>query len=56
MGGWTNRYKSEFAAHFQTQQSLKRGWLNGILWTSEVVSLEKVREETLTTVYRAVSS
>ncbi|MGF1568973.1 MAG: hypothetical protein ACFCVD_13040 [Nodosilinea sp.] len=54
MGGWTNRYTSEFSARFETQQSLKRGWLSGILWTSEVPSEQKVHEAVLTTVYRAV--
>jgi hypothetical protein len=53
MGGWTNRYTSEFSARFEIEPSLKRGWLNVILWTSETPSLQKVREETLTTVYRA---
>lgn len=52
MGGWTNRYTSEFSDRFETEQSLKRGWLSGILWTSEVPSIQKVREVTLTAVYR----
>jgi hypothetical protein len=53
MGGWTNRYTSEFSARFEIEKTLKRGWLSGILWTSEIPSLQKVREEALTTVYRA---
>ncbi|NJM96844.1 MAG: hypothetical protein HC800_06330 [Phormidesmis sp. RL_2_1] len=52
MGGWTNRYTSEFSFRFETQQSLKRGWLSGVLWTSEVPSAQKVREAVLTTLYR----
>ncbi|MCU0535606.1 MAG: hypothetical protein MUD14_17075 [Hydrococcus sp. Prado102] len=53
MGGWTNRYTSEFSTRFETEQSLKRGWLSGILWTSEVPSIQKVHEVTLTAAYRA---
>jgi hypothetical protein len=53
MGGWTNRYTSEFSTRFGLEKSLKRGWLSGILWTSEVPSIQKVCEETLSTVYRA---
>ncbi|NJK48708.1 hypothetical protein HC931_11465 [Candidatus Gracilibacteria bacterium] len=53
MGEWTNRYTSEFSDRFETKHSLKRGWLSGTLWTSEVPSIPKVREVTLTTVYRA---
>ncbi|MBF2001937.1 MAG: hypothetical protein IGS38_14585 [Synechococcales cyanobacterium M58_A2018_015] len=54
MGGWANRYTSEFSFRFETQQSLKRGWLSGVLWTSEVPSAQKVREAVLTALYRAV--
>jgi hypothetical protein len=54
MGGWTNRYTSEFSFRFETQQSLKRGWLSGVLWTSEVPSAQKVREAVLTMLYRTV--
>lgn len=53
MGGWTNRYTSEFSIRFELQNYLKRGWLTVILWSSEEPSVQKVREETLTTVYRA---
>ena len=53
MGGWTDRYTCEFNTRFAVEQSLKRGWLSVFLWTSDVPSVQKVREETLTTVYRA---
>ena len=52
-GGWTNRYFSEFSHRFETKPYHKRGWLVGILWTSEAPSAQTVREETLTTLYRA---
>ncbi|MEM7062811.1 MAG: hypothetical protein AAF572_06575 [Cyanobacteria bacterium P01_B01_bin.77] len=52
MGAWTNRYTSEFSLRFEMQNHLKRGWLTVPLWTSEEPSVQKVQEETLTTVYR----
>jgi hypothetical protein len=52
-GGWTNRYTSEFTMRFESGQALKRGWLAGVLWTSEAPSEQAVREEVLMTVYRA---
>jgi hypothetical protein len=53
LGGWTNRYTSEFSARFELEASLKRGWLTGILWSSETPSGQRVREAALTPVYRA---
>jgi hypothetical protein len=53
MGGWTNRYSSEFVARFGSKPILKRGWITGILWTSEKPSAQAAREEALTAVYRA---
>jgi hypothetical protein len=52
-GGWTNRYASEFSARFEIKPILKRGWLTGILWTSETPSIKTTRETALTAVYRA---
>ena len=52
MGGWTNRYTSEFGIRFELQNYLKRRWLAVTLWTSEAPSRQTVREETLITVYR----
>ncbi|HEU0185805.1 MAG TPA: hypothetical protein VFS27_10860 [Blastocatellia bacterium] len=53
MGGWTNRYSSEFVARYGSKPILKRGWITGILWTSETPAAQSTREETLTAVYRA---
>jgi hypothetical protein len=44
-GGWTNRYTSEFSYRFETRALHKRGWLLGILWTSEVPSVEIAVQE-----------
>jgi hypothetical protein len=53
MGGWTNRYSSEFKALSGSKPLHKRGWITGTLWTSETPSEQATREETLTAVYRA---
>jgi hypothetical protein len=52
-GGWTNRYASEFSARFESKPILKRGWLTGVLWTSETPSVQTTRETALMAVYRA---
>ena len=52
MGGWTNRYFTEFSHRFNSKAYFKRGWLVGLLWTSEKPSAEAAREEALTTVFR----
>jgi hypothetical protein len=53
MGGWTNRYSSELSARSGSKPLHKRGWITGILWTSEIPSAQDTREEALTAVYRA---
>jgi len=52
-GGWTNRYTVEFTTRFESGQTLKRGWLTVVLWTSESAFVQTVREEVLMSVYRA---
>ena len=52
-GGWTNRHATEFGHRFSSQPYFKRGWIVGLLWTSEPPSIEAVRMETLISVYRA---
>ena len=51
-GGWTNRYASEFSSRFETRAIHKRGWLLGILWTSEIASTETAVSEARMTVHR----
>jgi hypothetical protein len=53
MGGWTNRYTSEFSRRFGTKAYHRRGWLEVGLWTSETPAAETVREQGLATIYRA---
>lgn len=63
LGGWTNRYASEFNVRFpplrispagiQAPKWSQQVWLTGVLWSSEAVSPGIVREATLSAVYRA---
>jgi hypothetical protein len=52
-GGWTNRWASEFSHRIEYAAITKRGWLVGILWTSEPASRQNVRDAVLTSIYRA---
>jgi len=52
-GGWTNRYTSEFSHRFEESALYKRGWIVGVLWSSEMPTETAVRDEVLTAVYRA---
>jgi hypothetical protein len=52
-GGWTNRWASEFSHRIESQAFLKRGFITGLLWTSEPPSASRVREAILTSLYRA---
>lgn len=52
-GGWTNRWASEFGHRIEGAAITKRGWLTGLLWTSEPASAANVREAVLTAIYRA---
>jgi hypothetical protein len=52
-GGWTNRYTSEFSHRFEEMALYKRGWVVGILWTSETPTQTTVRQEVLAAVHRA---
>ncbi len=52
VGGWTNRYASEFDCRFASKPYHKRGWITGTLWTSEAPSARNPRAELLAAVYR----
>ena len=51
-GGWTNRWTSEFSHRIEGAAITKRGFLVGILWTSEPASATAARQAVLTAVYR----
>jgi hypothetical protein len=62
LGGWTNRYATEFTLRFGGGSGVERPlarwakhfWVNGVLWSSEPASERAVREAILTAAYRAV--
>ena len=51
-GGWTNRYQSEFDHRFGGEALYKRGWITGLLWTSEEPSAEAAGREVATAIHR----
>jgi hypothetical protein len=51
-GGWTNRYTTELDYRFRQKAYYKRGWIAGILWTSETYTPEQVREEVQLCLFR----
>lgn len=51
-GGWTNRYAAEYAV-FEAEGTRPRGWLSGLLWSSEPASTRAAREAALTALFRA---
>ena len=61
MGGWTNRYATEFSLRFpdggrspgERPRWTKHFWITGVLWSSEPASERAVREAMLTAAYRA---
>jgi hypothetical protein len=53
MGGWTNRYASEFGLFSINSATLKRNWLAGVLWSSEPPAALTARQAVLRAVYRA---
>ena len=52
-GGWTNRWASEYCHRIEGAAITKRGWLVGMLWTSEPAAAQNVRDAVLTSIHRA---
>jgi hypothetical protein len=51
-GGWTNRWASEFSHRIEYAAITRRGWIVGILWTSDSPSEQNVRDAVLTSIHR----
>ncbi len=51
-GTWTNRHFTDFGHRFESEPYHRRGWLTGLLWTTELPSLDVAREAVLMAVYR----
>ena len=52
-GGWSSRTTAELAHRRGEEELLERGWITGILWTSQTYGPAEIREEVLTSVFRA---
>ncbi len=51
-GSWTSRTTAELAHRRGEEGLLERGWIMGILWTSQTYGPAEIREEILTSVFR----
>ena len=51
-GGWTDRHCNELGHRFDGGALYRRGWIVGLLWTSETPSRTGVRREVLTSIHR----
>jgi hypothetical protein len=52
-GGWTNRYTSELGHRFDEKPMHRRGWITGILWTSDTYTAAGVADEVRLCIHRA---
>lgn len=53
-GQWTNRIATDFSHRFDCRPMFRRGWLVGLLWTSETPSTQIVEKTVLEAIYRGV--
>lgn len=53
-GGWTNRYTTDLQHRFENHAVLKRGWVVGLVWSSEPPTTAAVRTAVRESCYRAV--
>lgn len=51
-GGWTERHCVELGHRFEGGALYRRGWIVGLLWTSEPPTATAVRHEVLTSIHR----
>jgi hypothetical protein len=52
LGGWTNRYTSEFDYRFRQRAYYKRRWIAALLWTSESYTTELIQQEVMACIFR----
>jgi len=53
-GGWTHRSLNDARHRFALAAALKRRWAVALFWASETPTVQRVRAETLASIYRAV--
>lgn len=54
LGGWTNRWFTQFAHRYERRHEVQRGWITVPCWTSEDPSAGAIERETVATLYRTV--
>ncbi len=54
MGGWTNRFTSDYDSKFKINALLKRQFCTPIFWSSEPYSADLVRKRTLECAFRTI--
>jgi hypothetical protein len=53
-GGWTQRSLTDMRHRFDVAAALKRRWAVALFWTSDTPTIEMIRAETLSAIYRSV--
>jgi hypothetical protein len=54
LGGWTNRYTSDYDSKFKIKGLINRDFCTPIFWSSEVFSKEIIQKRTVEYVYRSL--
>ena len=54
LGGWTNRFSTDYESKFKLNALVTRGFATPYFWSSEEYSTELIHERTLESVYRTV--
>jgi hypothetical protein len=54
LGGWTNRYTTDYDNRFKINALVQRNFCTPLFWSSEDYDLEKIRTRVLTACYRIV--
>ena len=54
LGGWTNRFTTDYQSKFQLNPLIERGFCTPYFWSSEVYSHELIRERAVSQAYRTI--
>lgn len=54
LGGWTNRWFTQFAHRYERRHEVRRGWVTVPCWSSEEPSAGAIERETAATLYRTI--
>lgn len=54
LGGWTNRYTTDYQSKFELNPLVQRGFCTPYFWTSETYSAHLIKERTIAQAYRTI--